>query len=324
LAPLRNNAGKQPVHLPVLAEAAVDLLACAPGKIILDATVGGGGHAELILSRIGDSGILVGIDRDEVALEIARKRLGGRPNVILIHENFSHLAHLLDDIGLPAIDGILLDLGLSSFQLDDPERGFSFRMDGPLDMRMDVRQPLTAADVVNTYSERDIADILKQFGEEPNARRIAGAIVRERAREAIQTTGRLAEIVRKTVSRGHRPLRIDPATRTFQALRIEVNSELDNLANALNEGIERLKPEGRICVISFHSLEDRIVKRMFAGFARGCTCAPDIPKCVCGRKPILRVLTSKPIEPSAEEVARNPRSRSARLRAAEKLSGESE
>jgi 16S rRNA (cytosine1402-N4)-methyltransferase len=239
--------------------------------------------------------------------------------VILVHENFRNIKKVLGDLKFPAIDALLLDLGLSSFQIDDPHRGFSFRSEGPLDMRMDTRQKVTAADIVNTYSEKQLTDILKQYGEEPRARNIAKAIVRERIREPILSAVRLAEIVQSVVPRGRRPSRIHPATRAFQALRIEVNSELDNLAVAVDDGIARLKPNGRICIISFHSLEDRIVKQKFAAFARGCVCPVEIPQCMCGKKPILKVLTPKPIQPAAEEVAANPRSRSARLRAAEKI-----
>ncbi|RJP24815.1 MAG: 16S rRNA (cytosine(1402)-N(4))-methyltransferase RsmH [Candidatus Abyssobacteria bacterium SURF_5] len=320
--PFTHNNDLQPVHVPVLAESAVSLLACSPGKIIVDATVGGGGHAQLILDRLGGEGMLVGLDRDAAALEIARRRLGPRPNVILVHENFSHLAQVLDDLNLPAMDALLLDLGLSSFQVDDPERGFSFKKEGPLDMRMDSRQKISAWHIVNTYSEQQIADILHRFGEEPNARNIAKAMVRERVHTPIQTTTRLAKIIQDAV-RWRRPSRIDPATRSFQALRIAVNSELEHLQAGLNAGIGRLKAGGRISVISFHSLEDRIVKRTFRRFARGCICPPDLPQCVCGKKPTLKILTPKPVEPSPEEVSANPRSRSARLRAAEKISEDS-
>lgn len=320
MAPTPNNTGDQLIHVPVLSDAAVELLACSPGRIVVDATLGGGGHAERILEQIG-GGILVAIDRDRVALEVAGRKLGRKPNLILVHENFRNLARILDDLELPNIDALLFDLGLSAFQVDDPERGFSFKREGPLDMRMDSRQPLTAEDIVNTYSEQRIADILKRFGEEPNARRIAGAIARERSKEPIHTTARLAEIIRNARPRGRRPPRIDPATRAFQALRIEVNSELENLSEALDSGVARLKPGGRVCVIAFHSLEDRIVKRTFAAFARGCTCPPGLAKCVCGKQPVLKIVTPKPIGPSAEEVAANPRSRSARLRAAEKIVG---
>ncbi len=235
-------------------------------------------------------------------------------------------------MGLAEIDALLLDLGLSSIQIEEASRGFSFKSQGPLDMRMDTRLKTTAADIVNAYSEQDITRILREFGEESYARRIAKELIKARARGPIRTTDHLAEIVRRCVPRRRRAAQtrgvktrltgIDPATRTFQALRIEVNSELDNLTQALNDGVAFLKPGGRMCVISFHSLEDRIVKQAFAQAARGCICPPEAPQCVCGKKPSLRVLTRKPVIPTDEEIAANPRSRSARLRAAEKISGE--
>jgi 16S rRNA (cytosine1402-N4)-methyltransferase len=310
---------EKPVHLPVLLAKAVELLACSQGKLVVDATVGGGGHAQRILELIGERGVFIGLDRDEEALGKTRSRLGARPNVTLVHENFRNIKKVLDNLKIPAIDALLLDLGLSSFQVDDPRRGFSFRHEGPLDMRMDTRQKVTAADIVNTYSEKQLTDILRRYGEEPRARVIAKAIVRERTEEPILSAVRLAEIIQSVVPRGRRPSRIHPATLAFQALRIEVNSELDNLAVAVDDGVARLRPGGRICIISFHSLEDRIVKQKFAAFARGCICPAEIPQCMCGKKPILKILTPKPIQPAAEEVAANPRSRSARLRAAEKI-----
>jgi 16S rRNA (cytosine1402-N4)-methyltransferase len=306
----------------VLREAAVDLLACSPGNVVVDGTVGGGGHAELILERIGPTGRLIGIDWDHKAIELARERLGAAPNLTLVRENFRNLAEILGTMGLAGMDSLLLDLGLSSFQLEEANRGFSFRAEGPLDMRMSERMQTTAAEIINTYSEREIADLLRRFGEERNARRIAKAVVRQRSKGPIRTTSELADIVRRCAPPKSRRAKIDPATRTFQALRIEVNSELENLQKVLDDGISLLRPKGRICVISFHSLEDRIVKRTFARAARGCVCPPELPQCACGRKPSLRVLTPKPVMPSKEEIATNPRSRSAKLRAAEKVAGE--
>ncbi len=301
---------------------AVDLLGCSPGTTVIDATVGGGGHAGPILKRIGGTGRLIGIDCDHETLEIARERLGAKPNVTLIRENFRNLAEIAKRLGLTRIDALLLDLGLSSYQLEDMSRGFSFRTEGPLDMRMDVRLRMTAADIVNTYSEPELVHILKMFGEEPHARRIARAMVRQRSKKKIRTTTELADLIHRCIPRTPRGSRIDPATRTFQALRIEVNSELDNLRHVLGDAIPLLSTKGRICVISFHSLEDRIVKKTFAQAAHGCTCPPEFPQCVCGRKPLLRILTPKPIRPSHGEIQANPRSRSARLRAAEKLTEE--
>jgi 16S rRNA (cytosine1402-N4)-methyltransferase len=311
-----------PTHIPVLAEKAVELLGCSPGKVVVDATVGGGGHARLILRRIGQTGRLIGFDCDREAIELTRARAGSNLNFLLVHENFCNVAVALRRLGVKKIDALLLDLGLSSFQLDTATRGFSFNIEASLDMRMDVRLKTTAADIVNTYSERAIADILSSFGEEPRAGRIAKAIVRERSKKKIETTTELADLVRRCIPRKGRPPRIDPATRTFQALRIEVNSELDNLKAVLDDAIPLLNPGGRLCVISFHSLEDRIVKQTFARASRGCVCPPDFPKCVCRRKPVLKILTPKPVRPSSEEIATNPRSRSARLRAAEKIAEE--
>ncbi|GAB4337625.1 MAG: 16S rRNA (cytosine(1402)-N(4))-methyltransferase RsmH [Candidatus Abyssubacteria bacterium] len=316
-----DNFGGDPAHKPVLAEEAVELLACRPGSVVVDATVGGGGHAERILRLIGETGRLIGIDGDERAIDLSRRRIGMHPAVTLVHDNFRNLREIVDRLGVEGLDGVLFDLGLSSLQIEDSQRGFSFTREGPLDMRMDRRQRMTAADIVNTYSESQLAEVIKKYGEEPQARRIARALVRERSRRPIETTARLADIVRRCVATGPRA-RIDPVTRTFQAIRIEVNSELDNLAEALNEGIALLRQGGRICVISFHSLEDRIVKQTYVRAARGCVCPPEFPQCVCGRKPMLSVLTPKPIRPSSEEVTRNPRSRSARLRAAEKVAAE--
>ncbi len=314
-----NAADAVPIHLPVLAEQAVELLKCPPGGVVVDATIGGGGHAELILRRIGLTGRLIGIDWDQYAIDRATRRLKAWPNLTLVRDNFGNIGEILERLGLAGADALLLDLGLSSFHIEQSSRGFSFAKDAPLDMRMDRRLSNTASDVVNEYSEKEIADILKRFGEEPHARRIAKAMVRERSKKKIRTTAELADLVRKCTPGSSRRSKIDPATRTFQALRIEVNSELENLKKTLDDGIPLIAPNGRICVISFHSLEDRIVKRTFARLARGCTCPPELPVCVCGKKPTLKILTSRPLTPSSEEIAANPRSRSAKLRAAEKL-----
>ncbi|UCD58700.1 MAG: 16S rRNA (cytosine(1402)-N(4))-methyltransferase RsmH [Candidatus Hydrogenedentota bacterium] len=313
------NTGSSPAHVPVLAEASVELLACSHGKVVVDGTIGSGGHAELILAGIGRTGHLIGIDWDQKAIELARERLGSRPNLILVRENFRNLAGILQRMGLTEIDALLLDLGLSSFQIEEERRGFSFQVEGPLDMRMDRRLPTTAADIVNTCSEKEIADILKRFGQEPNAREVARAVIRKRSTKPIRTTTELAGIIRGCVPQRPRRAKIDPATKTFQALRIKVNSELENLRKVLDDGISLLSAKGRICVISFHSLEDRIVKQTFVRAARGCICPPELPQCACGKKPTLRILTPRPVRPSGEEIAANPRSRSAKLRAAEKI-----
>ena len=301
------------------------MLDCRPGGLWVDGTVGAGGHAEAILRATAPGGRLLGIDRDAAALESARRRLrafGDR--TILRHADHRLLPAILDEMGSGPVDGILLDLGISSLQLDDPERGFSFRKDGPLDMRLDRSQETTAADLVNRLTVRELGSILARFGEEPRARRIAEAIVAERDRSPITTTRRLAEIVLAVVGPGGRPLRgrparIHPATRAFQALRIAVNGEIDGLDRLLEEAAERLRPGGRIAVISFHSLEDRVVKHTLRGLARRCVCPRDLPVCACGRPDLLRLVTPRPVRPSPLEMRVNPRGRSARLRAAERL-----
>lgn len=305
-------------HVPVLVDEVLTYLDPRPGAVIVDATVGEGGHAEAILRRIAPEGRLIGLDRDEDALARAedRLRIFGR-NVTLRQANFADLDETLDAVGVTAVDGILFDLGLSAHQLHDASRGFSFDRPGPLDMRVDRRQPTTAADLVNRLPERDLADLLLRYGEERAARRIAREIV---ARRPLATTVDLVRAVEAAV-RGRRS-RIHPATRTFQALRIATNRELDALERALPQAIRRLRPGGRLCVIAFHSLEDRIVKGVLTLHSRGCVCPPEVPQCQCGGTRLLRVLTKKPVVPSPEEVRRNPRARSARLRAAERLSGE--
>ncbi|PYS96108.1 MAG: 16S rRNA (cytosine(1402)-N(4))-methyltransferase [Acidobacteria bacterium] len=307
-------------HRPVLLREAVAALGCRPGGFWVDGTVGAGGHAEAILRASAPDGRLLGLDRDREALERARRLLapfGDR--VALRHDDFRSLPEILEASGRPP-DGILLDLGISSQQIDDPARGFSFQEDGPLDMRMDRTQDTTAATLVNALPARELAAIVARYGEEPAARRIARALVAERAREPITTTGRLAAIVAR-VARSRRRTRTHPATRTFQALRIAVNRELDGLDRLIEQAVERLPPGGRIAVISFHSLEDRIVKRALRALARRCVCPRDLPLCACGRPDLARLLGRKPVRPGAEEARDNPRSRSARLRAAERLPG---
>ncbi|HID87122.1 MAG TPA: 16S rRNA (cytosine(1402)-N(4))-methyltransferase RsmH [Anaerolineae bacterium] len=298
-------------HTPVLYQEVIAGLQPRPGGRYIDATVGGGGHARGLLEGSSPDGRLLGIDADPMAIALARQSLAEYgERVILVNGNFAHLKEIAASHGFCPVDGILLDLGLSSFQLERAERGFSFQLEGPLDMRYDPQQGRTAADLVNTLPEDQLADILWRYGEEPRARRIARAIV---AHRPIRTTTELAEIVQRTVPRRRR---IHPATRTFLALRIAVNEELDALARALPQAVELLAPGGRLAVISFHSLEDRIVKEFFRDQARGCICPPDVPVCVCHHQPTLEVLTKKPIRPSEAEVRRNPRSRSARLRLA--------
>ncbi len=302
-----------PIHVPVMREEVVRLLAPKKDGIYVDGTVGLGGHAAAILAA-GSEVRLVGIDRDPQALRYAAERLsqfGDR--VTLIHGNYRDLVEILSDLGIGAIDGFLLDLGLSSLQLDAPDRGFSFRADGPLDMRMDPTRGISAADLVNEASVEELARILRDYGEERFAGRIARAIV---AARPIETTGALAEVVRRAIPRRFHERRIDPATRTFQALRIAVNDELHNLQDGLAAGFAALRPGGVIMVISFHSLEDRIVKRFFRKLAtpRYTSLAPGPPL-----PPQAEVLTKKPLRPSEKEIGENPRARSAKLRACRKL-----
>ncbi len=298
-------------HLPVLYDRVLEFLAPQPGGRYIDATVGAGGHAWGILEASDPDGRLLALDADPAALAVARERLAPfGERVTLMHANFDRLAQVAEEHGFEKVDGILLDLGLSSLQLADAQRGFSFQLEGPLDMRFDPRTRRTAADLVNRLSEEELADLLKRYGEERYARRIARAIVRHRP---IRTTRELAELVARNVP--HRG-RIHPATRTFMALRIAVNDELGALERALPQAVGLLRPGGRLAVISFHSLEDRIVKEFFRRESRDCICPPELPACVCDHKAVLELVTRKPVTPSAEEVARNPRSRSARMRVA--------
>ncbi len=306
-------------HRPVLLREAVEALACRAGGLWVDGTVGAGGHAEAILRATAPDGRLVALDRDADAVETARRRLAAfGERVTLRHADYRRLAALLGEMRAPAVSGILLDLGISSRQLDDPGRGFSFRDDGPLDMRIDRTQATTAADLVNTLPEDRLASILKEFGEEPRARLIARAVAQSRRRAPIRTTRALADIVASAAPR-RGPARIHPATRAFQALRIAVNGELEGLAAGLSQSVDHLEPGGRLVVIAFHSLEDRIVKSTLRGLTRRCICPRDLPVCACGRPGRVRLVTPRPVRPSAAEARDNPRSRSARLRAAERL-----
>jgi 16S rRNA (cytosine1402-N4)-methyltransferase len=301
-------------HVPVLYDEVLAWLQPRPGGWYIDATLGAGGHARGILLASQPGGRLLGLDADPDALQYASKVLepfGDR--VSLRVANFRQLEEVAGALGIREVDGILMDLGLSSRQLNAAERGFSFAQDGPLDMRMDRRQGSSAADLVNTLSEAELSDVLWQYGEERQARRIAKAIAAERP---LATTGQLADLVTRTVGRREK---IHPATRTFQALRIAVNDELDALKTALPQARDLLRQGGRLAVIAFHSLEDRVVKQFYRQEARDCVCPPELPVCVCQHRATLRVLTPKPVRPSAGETARNPRSRSARLRVAERL-----
>lgn len=307
-------------HLPVMLEEVILALSPHPGSFQIDATVGGGGHAIRILEAADPDGRLLGIDADPKAIERSTDRLagyGGR--AILRQANFQSIGEVAGESGFDAVDGILMDLGVSSQQLDADERGFSFRSADALDMRFDTTRGIPASEVVATYGEASLTRVFRQHGEEPHARRIARAIVAQRIKAPIETPAQLADIVAAAAPRGPRRRRIHPATRVFQALRIEVNRELEVLPAALESCLDLLGPDGRLCVISYHSLEDRIVKRFIARERRGCTCPPELPVCVCGKQPRLAAVGAQPQFPSEEEVAHNPRARSARLRAARRL-----
>jgi 16S rRNA (cytosine1402-N4)-methyltransferase len=306
-------------HVPVLADEVLTALAPRPGQTIVDCTFGAGGHSRLLAARLRGEGKLIAIDRDPtVAPYFERLRRSTPVKVRLLHGEFSQVLEQLAANGVRA-DAILLDLGVSSMQLDRPERGFSYAADAALDMRMDPSAELTASDVVNGTPERELADIFRRFGEERYARQIARAIVRRRAKRPFDRTGDLVEVVKEAIPAPARFGEGHPAKRVFQALRIEVNDELRSLERALPAALETLHPGGRLAVISFHSLEDRIVKRFLRDEEHGCTCPPEFPVCACGASPTLRATPRRAIRPSAAEVARNPRSQSARLRAAVKL-----
>ncbi len=307
-------------HTPVLLAEVTQHLSLNPGSIIVDCTLGGAGHAKRIADSIAPTGILVGIDQDESALTAAATTLRLGQQAILLKGNFGELDRLLVEAGIPFADGFLFDLGVSSPQLDLPERGFSYHQDAPLDMRMDpLLNPLTAAHVVNEYSEEDLTRIIREYGEERWASRIAAFVVAARSRRSLATTLELVDVIKDAIPASARRQGGHPARRTFQALRMEVNGELGVLESGIRAAIRWLKPGGRIVVISYHSLEDRVVKRVFAELARGCECPPDVPICTCGREPVLRLVTRRPVVPTADEIAENPRARSARLRTAERV-----
>lgn len=307
-------------HASVMPAEVVAALNCRAGGVYLDGTLGGGGHAAEILKATGPDGVLIGIDRDADALKAAALALApysGR--FTLVKNEFRNMAGVLDSLGIDGVDGIVLDLGVSSYQFDTPERGFSFRFDSRLDMRMDAEQELSAFELVNGCDREELERIFREYGEERHSWMIAGAICRARAIKPVETTGDLAAIILAGVPKKLQSRDIHPATRVFQALRIAVNDELAGLEQGLAEGVKALRTGGRIVVISFHSLEDRIVKNMFKDLASSCICPPRIPKCVCGKKSVVRIVTKKALTPSAEELGTNPRARSAKLRAAEKI-----
>lgn len=307
-------------HASVMAGKVVEYLGCRASGVYVDATVGGGGHAREILEASAPTGRLIGIDRDAEAIEAATRSLrvfGDRAR--LVQGNFREIKSILSRLGAGPVDGIVMDLGVSSYQLDRPERGFSFRFDSPLDMRMDSSAATTARDLVNTLEAGELTRIFREYGEERDAARIARAIVRARGKKPVETTGDLVRIIEEAVPKRFQPKKIHPATRVFQALRIAVNDELESLKDGIQGGIESLAAGGRMVVISFHSLEDRIVKGAFRDLSTGCVCPPRAPVCVCGKKPVTRLLTKKAVSPSDEEVGANPRARSAKLRAVERL-----
>jgi len=303
-------------HIPVLLIQTIEGLAIDPDGVYLDCTAGSGGHSAAIASRLSEKGRLISLDRDPDAVKAASERLSVYPNVQVIHRNYSELRSVLNELGIDKVDGILMDLGVSSYQLDEASRGFSYHSDGPLDMRMS-KEGISAADIVNSYSEEQLAKIMFEYGEEKFARRIAKNIVAKRAESPIETTSQLSDIIRESVPQKARRDK-NPCKKTYQSLRIAVNLEFDHLDTGLDAAFESLKPHGRLAVITFHSLEDRIVKQRFAGWCKGCICPPDFPQCVCGRKPQGKLVNKKPIEADQHELDENNRSRSAKLRIIER------
>lgn len=309
-------------HKPVLLDECIENLKIRPDGIYVDGTLGGAGHSSEIYRRLDRHGRLIGIDQDEFALKISKDRLqalGGQAEMDFEKCNFRNIRNICLGMGISGVDGILLDLGVSSHQLDEAERGFSYQKDAPLDMRMDRSAGLDAAEIVNKYDEKSISAIIRDYGEEKWAARIAAFIVKARNESRIENTGRLVEIIKAAIPSSARREGPHPAKRTFQALRIAVNDELGALRQAVGEAIAILKPGGRVCIITFHSLEDRIVKNEFQTEEKPCICPSSFPVCACGRKPRLKVITRKPVIPSEEEQQENPRSRSAKLRVAERV-----
>lgn len=307
-------------HTPVLLAEVLYYLNCKSGSTFVDCTLGGAGHAEAVLDSIIPRGLLIGIDKDDAAIFAARERLARfSQQTKILKGDFRDLDRILTELGVTEVDGILLDLGVSSAQIDSPERGFSYQKDGPLDMRMDQTQKKTAAVVVNEYPLSELALIIKQYGEERWASRIAQFIARAREQKPLATTADLVRVIKDAIPASARRRGGHPAKQTFQALRIEVNKEIIALGNVPGNAVKWLTRGGRIAVISYHSLEDRLVKKAFSEFSKGCICPPDLPVCSCGRRPLLKILTKKAIRPSNKEILDNPRAKSARLRVAEKI-----
>ncbi len=307
-------------HVPVLAQECMDGLDIKPEGIYLDGTLGGGGHSQLIAERLGPGGRLICIDRDQDALDAAGGRLAplaGR--ITFVKSNFEDIKAVLERLDIPAVDGILFDFGVSSYQLDNPERGFSYMHDAPLDMRMDRGQTLTAYEVINTYDRDRLREVLAEYGEERYASRIAAAITEARKNKQVETTLELVDIIKSAMPAAAKREKQHPAKRSFQGVRLEVNRELSSIEKAVRDGLDVLAPGGRMAAISFHSLEDVRVKRIFAEYAQGCTCPKSFPVCICGKKPRIKLTSRGVITATAQELEDNPRSRSAKLRVAEKL-----
>jgi len=308
------------VHIPVLLNESLQGLNIKKGGIYVDGTIGGAGHSKEIAKLIGLEGILIGIDQDINAINAAKEKLSDyRDSIKLINDNFKNMKAVTQNLGINEVDGILLDLGVSSHQLDEEERGFSYMKDAALDMRMDRRNPLTAEIIVNDWPEQEIFKVIRDYGEERWAKRIAEFIGRERQNERITSTHKRVEVIKNAIPASARREGPHPAKRTFQAFRIAVNDELGILEKTISDGISLLKPNGRLCIITFHSLEDRIVKTVFNKLEKPCTCPPKFPQCICGQVPLIKVITRKPITANDKELEENPRSRSAKLRVAQRL-----
>jgi len=305
-------------HVSVLLKEVIEALNIKENGIYVDCTLGGAGHSSEILKRLSQEGRLIGIDQDINAIKAAKKRLKGYSNVTYVHDNFYNIDHILKELNIDGVDGVLMDLGVSSYQLDTAERGFSYMKDAPLDMRMNTEDSISAYEIVNEYSEEDLFRIIRDYGEERFAKKIARNIVSSREIKPIQTTLELVDIIKRSI-----PIKFQqgghPAKKTFQAIRIEVNKELEILNKAVEDSIKNLNSGGRIAIITFHSLEDRIIKTKFKELQNPCTCPKEFPVCVCGKKPIIDIITKKPIEPSEEEKNSNSRSKSSKLRVAEKI-----
>lgn len=306
-------------HVSVLLQESIEALNIKSDGIYVDCTLGGAGHSSEILKQLSEKGRLIGIDQDTNALKAAEEKLKNYKNVTFVHDNFSNIDNILRDLNIDKVDGILMDLGVSSHQLDEAERGFSYMQDAPLDMRMNRDNMFSAYEIVNNYSLEDLYRIIRDYGEEKFAKRVAQFIVDRRAKKPVASTLELVEIIKAAIPAKARREGPHPAKRTFQAIRIEVNKELQILNKAIEDSVQNLSSRGRIAIITFHSLEDRIVKTKFKEMENPCTCPSEFPICICGKKPIIKVVSRKPIDPSEEEVEHNPRSRSAKLRVGEKI-----